>query len=149
MDSIPGKIAILFELSEELHEPPKEYWQFLLWIMADFTIRIDGRVFFSTPFFTVVELAAQYCLWRSAHPDADASFVFTSMEADEPLLFITPKEDGLWLTSPWERDVQKYGLRKDVVTGAFDQFVLELENGCRSKYGLEIAPVIHVVGSSN
>lgn len=148
MDRWSAAILVDFKLDEEPYDRPEEDWQFLLWIMAEFTIRIEGQVFFSSPYFTVVELAAQYSLWRRAHPDSGSRFVFTSIEADEPLLFITPNKDELWLTSPWEQHRQVHGLRSDVVIHAFDNFVDELEDCCRVQYGLEIGPIIRVVGSA-
>lgn len=95
MDSSPSNVEFQFsQLKLEncmANVGNPENWQLLLGIVADFSIRLDGKIFYEEFDFTVVEFAASAKKWLRKGGDLE----FTSMESEfEPLLAFYRRPDG-------------------------------------------------------
>jgi hypothetical protein len=89
MDTRNGRVAFAFaNLSTDLPsvvEPHDVY----LRIVSDFSVSVDGERIYDEQLFTIVEFAVESQAWLRRRWMRRA-FVFTSMEAEEPLLWIRP-----------------------------------------------------------
>jgi hypothetical protein len=106
--------------------------------VAEFSIRIDERLWLSEAEFPVVELAAQLHAWLDSGATGD--FFYESLEDDEPFLLHFGKlEDGWRLTSPWQRHPEPRAL--DPRPECAD-FVRRVAAETKARLGLDIASVL-------
>lgn len=71
-----------------------EPFHFYLNVTGDFAARVDDEVVYSEEMFTVVEFAIQTQRWQRGLFRRYRDFIFTSMEAEGPLLWIKRPSAG-------------------------------------------------------
>ena len=117
---------------------PVDRSRLLLAIVAEFSILIDGEVWFSQPEFPVVELAAQLGPWLGQGATGD--FFYRSLEADEPYLISFRKLDQSWrLASPWQRHPETSPVDPRQPS---EDFVRRLTAETRQTLGVDITPAL-------
>jgi hypothetical protein len=142
MNSFPDneKIAFDFSALRSTVDDRREHWQLLLRIVAEFSISVRGRLFFSEPEFTVVELATQLAEWTKS-PSGD--FDFVSMEAEEePLIAFRVQPNGSYkIRSPWQKFKTEEEFESAELRSAVGRFLNTLTEETR-QLGFEISSLL-------
>jgi len=118
-----------------------EDWQLLLGIVADFSIRIDGKTFYEEFDFTVVEFAASAMKWLREGGD----FEFTSMESElKPMLAFYRRSDGnLMPYAPDASFVSDDLIESRVLKKGLTQFIESLKESVAQQLGIRINQVVN------
>jgi hypothetical protein len=137
MDCVPGKVMLSFTGLRSTVDDPKEPWQLLLRVVADFSLTIDGRPFYEESDFPVVEFASQVGKWL--HRD-NHDFLYVSMEsAEDPLLaFYRLKDNQFRIYSPHQEFETTAKVDRQELCDALTSFNEELSRKVGSELGLMI-----------
>ena len=96
MDSVPGKIVFKCSVTSADSSSLRERWQVLLGVVGDLSVEVCGRTLYREVEFPLVELAVDLSKWLQKVEKTNESFVFASMESEEPGLVWLRCEDERW-----------------------------------------------------
>ncbi|MBD8014514.1 DUF7878 domain-containing protein [Planococcus wigleyi] len=103
----------------------------LIDVQGELKIMFEESCFFHEPSLALLELGVSLKKWRTRDPGATESFYYFTMEHDEkegPILaFIQKSEDEWQLFSIWQEFEHQETISLNVLLGAVDQYLSELE----------------------
>ena len=91
-------------------------------ISGDFQILLNGNVFFSEPYFPVLEFLNAALSWIDCS-DESKEMSYSSIEAEiNPLIVFTRKEGGWVIRSPWQKYESMITFTKSQIANAILHF---------------------------
>ncbi|HVM83602.1 MAG TPA: hypothetical protein VMW18_06915 [Candidatus Binatia bacterium] len=144
MDSVSDKVTFAFEHLKSDVDQPEEGWELLLRITADFSVLINGRMFYSEVAFPVVEFAARAALWLKDGGDLS----YESMDSQEkPLLTFFRGGDGKFRPySPHQEFQMADYIDENALRQAIVEFRARLCREAMTALDLNVTPVIGELG---
>jgi hypothetical protein len=120
---------------------PREHWQLLLRIAAEFSISVDGRLFYREAEFPIVEFASQAARWLRA---GSGDFLYSSMESEEePLIgFYEEDNDQFRLYSPHQESDETLRVSGDALRDSIASLIVTVANKARAKLSLDITQAL-------
>lgn len=145
MDNSPSNVEFQFSQPKlednSAHIENLEDWQLLLGVVADFSIRLDGKTFYEELDFTVVEFAASAMKWLRKGGD----FEFTSMESElSPLLAFYRRADGNLMPYAADASFATDGfIESGALIKGLTQFIELLKEPVQGELGIRIDHVVN------
>ena len=97
------------------------------YIKGDLQIYVNGAAFIDEPNMNVVELAVQLGRWLdSIRHDVMRDFVYKSFNHDEPILFFIIEQEGVRISSSWQKFELVEAQPLDVVMDAVKMYLVHL-----------------------
>jgi hypothetical protein len=141
MDSVSSQVMFSFERLRSTVDDPNASWQLLLRVVADFSVVIEGRQFYTESDFPVIEFASHAAKWLRG---GGRDFLYVSMEsAEEPLLaFFQLSDDQFRAYSPHQMFEAMAPVDGEKLRGALMAFNEELSRSVASELALNIDAVL-------
>lgn len=90
----------------------------ILRITGEFRILINGNIFFSEPYFPILEFLKYALAWINCS-DKSKAMLYSSAETDDnPLIIFDKNEEGWIIRSPWQKYECLVGFTRDEVIHA-------------------------------
>lgn len=95
-----------------------------------FEIYLEERLFFSDPYFPLLEFVVALSPWLfTSNTDVKATFRFETMHCSEgPILEIIKEGKGWRLASIWQKFESRNIIEEDILFNAFSRFIKELNS---------------------
>jgi hypothetical protein len=118
-------------------------WDSLLRIEGDFAILVEGRGLYTEVLFPLVEFAVEALKWIGSPGEPDG-FLYESVEAEEPLIWIkrTDDEDGWQVGKIHESYSEPAVFTTDDIRSAISTYVEDLRTILNRDFGIDIDPVL-------
>lgn len=134
---------------ENLHaDSPKltKPHEFLLRIVADFSMWSDNRLLYEEPEFCVVEFAQQLDDWLK-EPDAP-DFEYDAIDAEEPgLVWFRFEKDGWRVGSLFQEQPEMREHSRESLKSAAMEFMAQLDSALEANFGTRLQKIFKDVAS--
>jgi hypothetical protein len=149
VERIPGEVALIKFWFENLHaDAPKltAPHEFLLRIVADFSMWSDDQMLYEEPEFSVVEFAQQLDRWLG-EPDL-TDFEYDATDAEEPgLVWFRFERDGWRVGSLFQEHPEMREHSKEDLKKAAEAFMANLDSALEANFGTRLQKIFKDVSS--
>lgn len=149
MERVSGEVAVINFSFENLHTDSPTLTaphEFLLRIVADFSMWVDDRLLYQEPEFCVVEFAQQVDRWLRESDIND--FEYDAMDAEEPgLVWFRFEKDGWRVGSLFQEQPEMREYSKENLKNAAMAFMAKLDSALEANFGTRLQKIFKDVAS--
>ncbi len=149
MERVSSEVAVIDFSFDNLHSDLpelREPHEFLLRIVADFSIWSENRLLYEEPEFCVVEFAQQLDRWLQGADTTD--FEYDATDAEEPgLVWFRFGKEGWRVGSLFQEHPELREYSKERLENAAKAFMTQLDSSLETKFGTRLQEIFSNVTS--